>query len=244
YSQPVCALAVCISYLYPTGVTAGALALAWFFYTALLAALGLVRVAVERMFASDQLALNAGLLYSIIGGGWLVLSRLGATPMDFGHLITLLTSVHFHYAGFAALVFVGLTGRRLTRAVPSLRPIYDLLVYGTILSISLLAVGITLSPLIEVISAFILAACLTVLALMTFIIVVRRVRKKSARTLLAIASVSLVVGMVFALLYAVSQYSESYVISILRMAHYHGWANSLLFSVCGLWAWNLAESVE
>lgn len=240
YFQPLAALAAAISYLFPQGLTAGALAGVWFSYTAVLAALALVRFNLDRKFDSAEGAINAGLLYSVIGGLWFVLHRLGAAPFQFGHLIVLLTAVHFHFAGFASLIFIGAAGRRLKRDHTTLMPLHSIIAFATFLSIPLLAVGIALSPLLEAISAIILALALGVMAVLVLTVIVRTLKRKLAKSLLILSSLSLVVGMAFAILYAVSEVSGTYVITITQMAHYHGWANALLFAVCGLWAWNVS----
>ncbi len=241
YFQPVAALAAAVSYLFPQGLTAGALGGVWFSYTAILAALDLIRFYLNRKYDSSEVAVNAGLLFSIIGGMWFVIHRLGAAPFQFGHLIVLLTAVHFHFAGFASLIFIGAAGRRLKNSHPALMPLHAVTAFATILSIPLLAIGITLSPFLEAISAIVLAVALGIMAILILTVVVPTVKRKLAKSLLIISSLSLITGMAFAILYALSEVSGIYVITITQMAHYHGWANALLFAVCGLWAWNIRE---
>jgi hypothetical protein len=59
----------------------------------------------------DELCLHAALVYWPVGCLWLVISRAGVNPLGFSDDIVLLTAVHFHYAGFAALTMLGMTGR-------------------------------------------------------------------------------------------------------------------------------------
>lgn len=239
YFQPLAALAAAISYLFPQGLVAGALGGVWFSYTAVLAVLALVRFSRDRSLDSDKMALNAGLLFCAIGGIWFVLHRLGAAPFQFGQLIVLLTAVHFHFAGYASLIFIGATGRWLKCNHAALMPLHSVIAFAVILSIPLLAVGITVSPRLEAFSAVVLAVALSVTAVLVLTVVVRKLKSRLTKTLLMISSLSLIIGMTFAVLYALSEVSGTYVITITRMAHYHGWTNALLFSVCGLWAWNI-----
>ena len=86
-------------------------------------------------------SIDAGCAMLPIGGGWLVLSRLGVSVLGFEEPIILLTAVHFHYAAFATLVLVGLAGR-FTRDGAAYRAIAA----GAVSGPPLLAAGITLSP--------------------------------------------------------------------------------------------------
>ena len=86
--------------------------------------------------------MEAGLLYLSVGGIWLVLFRLGETPLALGEPIILLTAVHFHYAGFAASVLAGATGR----ALPSAGGLFRIVALGVTGGTFLVAVGFLLSP--------------------------------------------------------------------------------------------------
>ena len=62
--------------------------------------------------------MDAGLLYLPVAGVWLVIYRYGVQPFDYGETIILLTVVHFHFAGFAAPIIAGMTGRLLATTNP------------------------------------------------------------------------------------------------------------------------------
>src|SRR5262249_26528248 len=90
------------------GPIAGSLALPWLLITVLVALFGLLRLLSHWRGQVEEWAIDAGLLYLAVGGGWLILSRLGARPLDFGEPIILLTAGHFHYAGLALPILTGL----------------------------------------------------------------------------------------------------------------------------------------
>src|SRR4029077_12231627 len=99
--------------LQPRGVAAGALASAWLLVTIVIAARGIARLHGRGLRDLADLAIDAGMFLLPVGGGWLVLSRLGVRPLGFEEPIVLLTAVHFHYAAFTTLILIGLSGRRL-----------------------------------------------------------------------------------------------------------------------------------
>lgn len=115
--QPPGAVAAVVSLLLGEGTLAGVVACGWL-AVCLCATLAGVAVAhqawqraPERRTLGD-LTIAAGLCYLSVGGGWLVIGRLGLRPFDLSTDIVRLTSVHFHYAGFAVpvLAAAGLAG--------------------------------------------------------------------------------------------------------------------------------------
>src|SRR6185436_11885684 len=105
--HPVAAAAAVVSFGFEAGPLAAALAAGWLAFTGLMAVEGLRRLSTKG-FGPANLAIAGALVYVPIGGGWLLLSRLGAQPMGFLEPIVLLTAVHFHYAAFAAPILIGL----------------------------------------------------------------------------------------------------------------------------------------
>jgi hypothetical protein len=228
--QPWGAAAVVVSFLMRRGPAAALVAAAWLIVTLLVAAHGLawIRRADGRR---DDVTIAAGCLMLPVGGGWLVLSRLGATPLGFEEPLPLLTAVHFHYAAFATLVLVGLTTRAAgdgaaTRAVAA----------GAIAGPPLLAAGITASPLLEIVAAAVFGAALCGLALLTLGSVAARARGL-ARVLLGLSAVSLLGGTGCAMAYAVGEYTGYGIFSLGQMARIHGPLNALGFVLAGLCGW-------
>jgi YndJ-like protein len=230
--QPWAALAVVGSFLSRRGPAAAVLAAPWLLLTLIVALHGFGRLRRDLRTAAE-LAIDAGCLMLPIGGGWLVLSRLGATPLGFEEPLILLTAVHFHYAAFGSLVLTGMAGRaagegRLVRAITG----------GAIVAPPLLAAGITVSPVLELLAATILVVSLCALAVLTLAAIAPGLAA-APRVLLTLSAVSLLGGMACALAYAVGEFTGIGLISLGRMARIHGPLNGLGFVLAGLVGWAL-----
>ena len=245
----VAVLSLAYSFSQPAGLVAALLAAPWFLATLLLALLGARYVLREVRDLDAQLALAAALMLVAVGGGWTLVSRAGLRPANFSTAIVLLTGVHFHYAGFALPVLTGWTVRHLQdQATPSrfwsssfgsiLRRGLVALVIG---GVPLVGIGITFSPLLEVLASGLLTLAALLLAVMQ-IQVALNVSHAWRRSLLLISSVSLICGMSLAITYALGNYLETEWLDIPTMIPLHGIANSIGFSLCGLLAWNLPET--
>ena len=180
--------------------------------------------------------MEAGLLYLPVGGVWLVLSRLGETPLALGEPIILLTAVHFHYAGFAACVLAGATGR----ALPSAGGLFRLVALGVMGGTFLVAVGFLVSPAFKVAAIVLFVASLLALTVFSGI-AVRQIPRRAARALVGISMASLVVGTLLAAAYGIGEFTGDLPIDIPQMARWHGPLNGVGFTVCGLLGWVLAE---
>ena len=233
--QPSCALAAAASFALPRGVPAAALAAVWLAFTGLLALHGLERLRARGFSVAAEVAVDAALFFLPVGGGWLVLSRLGARPLGFDEPIVLLTAVHFHYAAFTALVLTGLVGRALGPSA-----LYRGIVTGAIVGTPLLAAGITVSPLLELVGAGVLATAFSALAVLVLVALRPRIRARPARAFLTVSALSLLPAMACALAYAWGEFTQGPVIALSWMARIHGTANALGFGLCGLLGWTLA----
>jgi len=237
--QPFAAALAVVSFLLPAGIPAALFTLGWFSFTGLVALFGLVRFLPRGIARADETCIDAALLYLPVGGVWLCLSRLGANPLGFSDTIVLLTAVHFHYAGFTLPILVGMTGRALAEIRPSMWKAFRLVAAGVIAGPAFVAAGITFSPLIEVIAAVILATSLIILSLLTLFVIVPGIHGHLARGLLFISAAALIVGMLFASVYAVGEFTGTTVLSIPHMAQIHGLVNALGFVLCSLLAWSI-----
>jgi hypothetical protein len=219
------------------GRPAALLSLPWLAVTLLTALFGLARLLRRGPRPLEELAIDAGLIYLAVGGGWLVLARAGIRPLGFDPLIVLLTAVHFHYAGFVLPLLTGMVGR----AWPGL--LSRGAAVGVIAGVPLVAVGINLSQLnardFEPWAATLLAAAGLLVAALHLVLAAGR-RPLGQRLLLAVAGLSLPVGMVLAMVYAWGRYSGLPWIEIPEMLPYHGAVNALGFALPGLVGWNLA----
>lgn len=238
-TQPVGALMAVCSYFFEQGITAALFACAWTVVTILIALYGLVRFLPRGAVRAEEVAIDAGLIYVAVGGGWFVLSRVGAQPLGFGDTIVLLTAIHFHYAGFAAPVLVGMTGRALSERDTGAKSLLRIICVAVILGTPLVAAGITFSPLVALAGACLLALGLLMLAALVVVRVIPSLRaSRGTEVLLLISSVASSLAMVLACIYAYSIAARRLIISIPQMAMFHGVANALGFSLCGLIAWS------
>lgn len=235
-AQPLGAVLLIASFRLGPGLPAALFASVWLLTTVIVAVLGFGRLIAQKVGGIAEFSVAAGLMYILVGGVWLVLSRLGVEPMGFGSTIVLLTAVHFHYAGFAAPIIAGCVGRRLDPARPRILKTYQIAAGSVIAAPALVAVGITTSPLIEVFAAFLLAMGLLVLAAVILTTIVPVIDGLLTRILLIVSSASLVATMGLACEYALGEYVVRAFIDIPLMAKTHGVINTLGFALCGMLA--------
>ncbi|HEX8921557.1 MAG TPA: YndJ family transporter, partial [Pyrinomonadaceae bacterium] len=156
----------------------------------------------------------------------------------FGDTIVLLTAIHFHYAGFAAPIIVGMTGRMLVDEDVRARRLLWISCVAVITGTPLVAAGITFSPGLALVGACVIAVGLWLLAaLVVWRVLYSLPSHAGARVMLLISSASSCAAMVLACLYAYSIVAGRLILSIPQMAMFHGVANALGFSLCGLIAW-------
>jgi len=242
FAQPFGAAAVVVSFLLKQGIAAALLASTWLIVTGLISSHGLSRLLARRARVFAEVAVSAGLVYLSVGSGWLIMSRLGIQPLGFGDTIVLLTAVHFHYAGFAALILSGLAGRVLAHQSSSVQRLYALVVLGVIGGTPLVAAGITFSPLLGLVGTLIISSALLLLGILVIGWVVPNLTRRSVQLLLVLSSVSPFISMTLASVYAYSIVAKKLIIDIPQMALAHGIINALGFSLCGLLAWTLFRS--
>ena len=200
--------------------TDGLLTIPWLVFGLLCGCYGLARLLPRGFKHPEELAIDAGLLFLPVGCTWLTLSALEVRPLGFSEEIVMLTAVHFHYAGFTAMVIMGMTGRVL--------PLPRFCLWGAIAGISLLALGIAFSPVLEIAAAVLLAAALLWVAWLQVL---------TSRRLLALAGLSLGVGMVLAGVYAAGEFLERPLLTIPQMVISHGVFNALGFGLLGTIGW-------
>jgi hypothetical protein len=231
------ALALC-SYLFEQGRVAALLASGWLVVNAFVAMFGLVRFLPRGCARAEEVAIDAGLVYLLAGGFWFVLSRYGLQPLNFGDTIVLLTAIHFHYAGFAAPLLLGLAGRTLEEADGRAKLVLRISAIAVIGGTPLVAAGITFSPRLALVGAIVIALGLWLLAALVITRVVPGLNGRGgAQLMLLMSCVSAMMAMTLACIYAYSIVAHRLLINIPQMAMFHGVANALGFSLCGLIAW-------
>lgn len=233
--------------LYPRpGLLAAALASGWLLVTGLFALCGLARLITRglRPIVTRELAIDAGLAYLPVGGVWLVASRLGVPFLGFSEPWVMLTAAHFHFAGLAAPVIAGAVGRALhaTGAGPGWLRAYDIAAIGVMAGPPLVAAGIALWPVVEVVSAVVLSLALLLLTAVALRAVVPRLRPRLAGALLAAAVSSLLLSMSCACAYAVGAFLEIDILLLPTMVWVHGLVNAIGFGAGGLAAFAVATT--
>ena len=242
-AQPVAAVPTLGSFYVQTGPLAASLSSVWAILTGLIALIGLVRLKSRGPNPVEESSIDAGLLYLPVAGVWLVVYRLGVQPFDYGETIILLTVIHFHFAGFAAPIIAGMSGRVLaTRKHPP--RMFRFSVFAIVGSMPLVATGITFSPWLGLIGTVLLSAGLVMLAVLTAGWVIPAIPSRVPRFLLLIGALSNCAAMVLACLYAYSLPMKILIIDIPTMALTHGVLNAFGFVACSLLAWTMVESTQ
>jgi hypothetical protein len=240
FTQPIGAASLVASFAVPVGWLAAFLSLPWLVVTTFIGILGLSRLMKIGLTRLPDLSLAAGMIFLTIGGGWTVLSRLGARPLDFSDIIVLLTGVHFHYAGFALPLLTGFAAK----ALPDRWSIGA--IGGVISGVPLVAIGITVGRyalLIEAMTAvWLTGACLFVCANQA------RLALSSAslarRGLLILSSICLLVGMALAGIYGIKTYLGRSWLEIDTMILWHGTINAFGFAFLGLLGWTFGKDAK
>ncbi len=237
-AHPFAAIAAIESLLTQPGFASGAFAAGWFLFTILLADWGIARFFARKSLALEELCVDIALIYIVIGGAWFVVSRSALKNTGYTPDIIAMTAVHFHYAGFAAPIVAGLAGRWLPEHASG-RGLWRIGALGVAAGPILVAIGISVSPHVEVVSAFVLAIALTLLSATVAIRVAPRLEAMPA-ILVWTCAVSLVATMALACTYALGEFVGTHWVPVEWMARTHGLANAFGFAMPGLLALTLA----
>nr|WP_255216286.1 YndJ family transporter [Pseudenhygromyxa sp. WMMC2535] len=180
--------------------------------------------------APGELAIAAGLGFPVIGSAWLLCDRLELQPLGFSPLIVILTAAHFHHAGLSLPLFSGLLVRRDPEPW-----IWRACALAVVLAVPLVAVGITASPQLELVAAWLTAAAGAGVGVGMLL------RARELPTipglLSALSGASVLAGMVFAASYALGEFGGVPVPDIASMVQLHGAVNALGFGLLGAWSW-------
>ncbi|WP_299093686.1 YndJ family protein [uncultured Metabacillus sp.] len=177
-----------------------------------------------------EISIDIGMMYLFIGGLWFF-AYIAGIDTGFSPLITWLTAIHFHYSAFLLPVSLGLFGR-----------LHDSALYRVIVSIilagpMLVAIGITFSPILEVLSVL-----LYIFAIYSFIILAFRTRFASQLqgVLIRLSYCALGITILFSMLYAAGNAFGLWSISMDVMLTFHGFLNCVVFGLAGVIGWVLA----
>ena len=237
-SQPLGAFLLLISLVLPSGGIGAAVATTpWVIVTGLLGLTALVRTRERGPWPLSETVIDAGFAYSIVGAMALVLHHLGIT-FWFDPIIILLTAVHFHYAGFVLPVLTGLAGRSLAGRVGIG---FRILVGVVLIGPALIAIGISFSPVVEVLAVG--GFTITVGILGAYVTI--RVAPQQPRLqgmFVALSSLALPVSMILALGYGIGTFTGVNLLGlgISRMITLHGTLNAFGFALLGTLGWRVA----
>lgn len=223
------ALTAAASFIPGPGWVAALVSVPWFVFTALLALAGLARLLSRRSILEPGIGVDFGLMFVVVGGAWLTISRAGANPLGFSDAIVQLTAVHFHYAGFALPIVAGFTADRLRRS--AIVPI------AVIVGVPLTAAGITIGGWLEWIAATLMA--MAGIATAALLIRCGTTARGLARWLTVTAGIALTAGMTLAIGWAWALRFGWTFLGLETMAATHGSLNALGFGLLGLVGLNL-----
>ena len=206
-----------------------------------------------RLFTPlPEMAIDVGLVLLPVGSIWLLASRAAASLLGFHEPIVTLTAAHFHYAGFAAPLVIGCTGRLFALADAGAAKVALAYRIGTITvcaGIPLTAIGIMTTHAVEATAAVALACGMLLACFLLVVVVPRRAaeRSKAAAALFAIAGVALLGTMGLAATFALTSSAGrgstfDGPLSVQTMIDYHGGGNALGFALCALVALTLSDS--
>jgi hypothetical protein len=230
---PVAALATS-SFFLSTGILAASFACAWLLVCAWFALRGLRRLWRYRAHSFSQFCFAAGEAYLIVGGTWLVASRLGLQPVGFQEPIVLLTAVHFHFAGFLSAVLAGLTYGRLRET--RWRKLLGAALAGVVVGPGLLGLAFLVGPKVKL--AAVILIVLGQFGLATGMVRVALSNVNAvARTMLLLSSSCVVAAMALAASWALGEYPLQAFVELGRMERVHGTLNAIGFGICGLIGW-------
>ncbi len=236
--QPWAAASMLISLMLSPGLIAFLFALPWLAISLSMALAALSWLYHNRWQINHQLLFCAGMIYLPVGAGWLLLYRLGIRPLGFDTVIVLLTAVHFHYTGFILPIFTGMAGRWIKSCEVRNR-LYPWLAIGIILAMPIIATGITLSPLIEVLGVALLFLSILGLVGLLAMVIAPLLTVNLLRILFAVSALSILLSISLGMFYGLGEFSGQQWLSIPQMVALHGWLNGVGFAGCGLLAWRI-----
>jgi hypothetical protein len=232
-------LCVAASFGFVPGWAATVLTLPWFGFGCFLGSCGLVHLARGGFRSLRAACLVVAFGYMGFGCVWLVASRSGLTPMGFQEPIVLLTAIHFHYAGFAAPLLTRAAATALETTGVAAQRLFRLVATGVLAGPGLLAAGFVFGPRLKLAAALLLAASEIGLAIF-FLSVVRAMRPRLAQALVTLSAASVLFAMVLAGVWAIGEFPLQPFVHLAEMARFHGTANAVGFTVCGLLGWTLS----
>ena len=238
FALPVGAVGAIGSFLVPIGRTAGLLAALWLVVCVIASLAGLVEIVETRSLHPIHLLPAAALGILSVAAAWLVAFR-GGNDFGYSPTITELTAVHFHYAGFAAVMMSALVLNALTMASARMRRVAAgaglLVLFGTPLTATGVATG---TAELTVIGPVVLATGILTMSALTAFVVAPRMRSRG-RWPLTLSAAGVVIPMFLGVDYAAARVLPIPALDLQTMALIHGDLNALVFALLGFVGWML-----
>ncbi|MBE5105191.1 YndJ family protein [Bacillus thuringiensis] len=233
-----------VSFLYPIAAVSAMLAfvtnhfffaLLWFIYTGIVASFGLSRLLERGWKPLEETAIDSAFMYLFLGGFWFFASVAKLSIMHFSSDIVLLTAAHFHYSAFLLPLSAGLIGRKREKR----SKVYDAIMFIIVISPMTVAIGITYSRIFEF-----FAVCLYLCAIYGYGIYIWRTKFNaiSAKVLLIISSSTLMVTIMFSLIYSYGNLKHVMTITIAQMVWIHGVINGIGVALPAFVGWMIEKS--
>ena len=238
YLYPIAALLACLSFFFSTGITAGLLSLGWLIWTAMVFLYGVSRLLARGLYLIEEVSIDIGLMYLLLGGAWFSTFQFGINVMSFGPTITLLTAIHFHFSALITPIFIGFVGRLLRQRGEKLPVMYHIAAIGIMVSSMGIAVGITFSRLVEFVFVVVFVICLWLYAYFTVVRIRTLTKSTIAYVFLVLSSGTLLLTMLLAGYYGLSRVLHVELISIPNMVSLHGIGNAFGFVFLGVIGWS------
>lgn len=233
-----------VSLLYPIAAISAMLAfvtnhyffaLLWFVYTGIVALFGVSRLLERGWKPLEETAIDSAFIYLFLGGFWFFASVVKLSIMHFSSDIVLLTAAHFHYSAFLLPLSAGLIGRKREKR----SKVYDVIMFIIVISPMTVAIGITYSRVFEFFAVF-----LYLCAIYSYGIYVWRTKFNaiSAKVLLIISSSTLMVTIMFSLIYSYGNLKHVMTMTIAQMVWIHGVVNGIGVALPAFVGWLIEKS--
>lgn len=233
-----------VSFLYPIAAISAMLAfvtnhyffaLLWFAYTGIVALFGISRLLERGWKPLEEAAIDSAFIYLFLGGFWFFASVAKFPIMHFSSDIVLLTAAHFHYSAFLLPLSAGLLGRKRERG----SKLYDAIMFIIVISPMTVAIGITYSRVFEFFAVFVY-----LFAIYGYGVYVWRTKFNaiSAKILLTLSSSTLMVTIMFSLIYSYGNFKQVMTITIAQMVWIHGVVNGIGVALPAFVGWMIEKS--
>lgn len=198
-------------------------------FTILVSLYGLTRF-LQRGFAYlEEFSIDLGMMYLWIGGAW-YFAHVANIDTGFSYMIRWLTGIHFHYASFLLLIFMGLLGRRIQSSF------YQVITSIIFISPIIVALGITYTRWLELVAVLIYIIGIYGLIYLSF---KEKFSSSFQRWLVRSSFFSVGISILFSLFYALGNVWGAYTITIDFMLNFHGVINCIGFAFLGLIGWSI-----